>query len=715
MKKLVLLFLFATISLFAQNNTYNWVNPSPAPYMLYDIFFLNDLDGWAVGEFSTVIKTTNGGLSWQPVSIPLRSELSKVYFTDEKNGWIIGGDPAVPSWGAILKTTNGGVTWKNYQPNINYSYSFLDITFPTKNTGYIAGFEGIFKTNDAGETWSNTGGTGWATSVYFIDSLTGWGTNPIGRIIKTTNGAASWDSLYEFHWQWNKRIKFYNENIGWVVGGGLYEDYGVIYKTTDGGSNWMLQDSSLTGAYLDIEIIDTLNAIVSGENGQIRYTSDGGENWFYSSSNKNENLYGIAANKNAAWVVGGNYEHPVIIKSGLEFRKWDNELNLITENELKSISFSSNDNGWLCGLNGSLFNTTDGGNTWKSKDLFNIDFYSVSTFGENYIFAGGGSGEFIKSTDMGETWIVKNIQQPINFDFENHKIQFFSPNYGYSGVTDNQLLKTTDGGETWNQVLDFINDYQFVDSLHGWALNIPVIIDIWKKISDVSQLMITTDGGDSWENVEVEAYIDKIFFLNQEIGWLSDGYNLLKTIDGGHNWEIINTDATRVISEIYFLNENEGYLVGLDNDNSLNTIYKTNDSGSTFTKIKTLTEIKYLTSNGKDIIGIGSKGQIIKIDRTSTDVHENQLFKPKSFYLSQNYPNPFNPITTINYKLPKDGKVTLKVYDILGKEIFTLVSGNKNAGSYQVNFDAHNLASGVYYYQLKVGEYLETKKMVVLK
>ena len=114
--------------------------------------------------------------------------------------------------------------------------------------------------------------------------------------------------------------------------------------------------------------------------------------------------------------------------------------------------------------------------------------------------------------------------------------------------------------------------------------------------------------------------------------------------------------------------------MGLDNDNSLNTIYKTIDSGNTFTKIKTLTEITDLTSNGKDIFGIGPKGQIIKIERTTTGVHENELVKPKSFYLSQNYPNPFNPITSINYKLPKNGWITLKIYDILGKEITTLVS-----------------------------------------
>ena len=85
------------------------------------------------------------------------------------------------------------------------------------------------------------------------------------------------------------------------------------------------------------------------------------------------------------------------------------------------------------------------------------------------------------------------------------------------------------------------------------------------------------------------------------------------------------------------------------------------------------------------------------------------------FKLSQNYPNPFNPSTIISYQLPKAGNVTLKVYDVLGKEVATLVDEYRNAGSYEVELNAEHLTSGVYFYQLKAGDFVETKKMILIK
>ena len=88
---------------------------------------------------------------------------------------------------------------------------------------------------------------------------------------------------------------------------------------------------------------------------------------------------------------------------------------------------------------------------------------------------------------------------------------------------------------------------------------------------------------------------------------------------------------------------------------------------------------------------------------------------PEGFCLYQNYPNPFNPTTKISYQIPEPSFVTLKVYDMLGNEIKTLVNEEKPAGEYKVNFDGKKLTSGIYLYQLKAGSYYETKKMILLK
>ena len=98
----------------------------------------------------------------------------------------------------------------------------------------------------------------------------------------------------------------------------------------------------------------------------------------------------------------------------------------------------------------------------------------------------------------------------------------------------------------------------------------------------------------------------------------------------------------------------------------------------------------------------------------STDVEDTEQ-SPSEFSLSQNFPNPFNPATTINYQIPELSFVTLKVYDVLGNEIITLVNEEKTAGSYDLEFNAASLSSGVYFYRLQAGSFVETKKMVLMK
>ncbi|MGD1005601.1 MAG: T9SS type A sorting domain-containing protein [Ignavibacteriaceae bacterium] len=88
---------------------------------------------------------------------------------------------------------------------------------------------------------------------------------------------------------------------------------------------------------------------------------------------------------------------------------------------------------------------------------------------------------------------------------------------------------------------------------------------------------------------------------------------------------------------------------------------------------------------------------------------------PTEYKLFANYPNPFNPSTIIQYQLPTNGMVTVKVYDILGREVKTLVNDYKTAGNYSVNFDASRLASGIYFYQIRAGNFTSTKKMMYLK
>ena len=87
----------------------------------------------------------------------------------------------------------------------------------------------------------------------------------------------------------------------------------------------------------------------------------------------------------------------------------------------------------------------------------------------------------------------------------------------------------------------------------------------------------------------------------------------------------------------------------------------------------------------------------------------------KTYKLSQIYPNPFNPSTNIRYQIPSAGRVTLKIYDILGRGVKTLVNEYQTSGSYEKSFNAVNLASGIYFYQIRVNNFVATKKMILIK
>ncbi len=105
----------------------------------------------------------------------------------------------------------------------------------------------------------------------------------------------------------------------------------------------------------------------------------------------------------------------------------------------------------------------------------------------------------------------------------------------------------------------------------------------------------------------------------------------------------------------------------------------------------------------------------LSFTNNTTSVKNNLSQLPQSFNLSQNYPNPFNPTTTIDYQIPKQSHVRLSVYDILGNKVEDLVNENKSAGKYYINFNASSLSSGTYFYQLEAGNYMQTKKLILIK
>jgi hypothetical protein len=118
------------------------------------------------------------------------------------------------------------------------------------------------------------------------------------------------------------------------------------------------------------------------------------------------------------------------------------------------------------------------------------------------------------------------------------------------------------------------------------------------------------------------------------------------------------------------------------------------------------------------LVDVGNDGTIddtLKLQNELTGIHDHGSLIPSEYKLYQNYPNPFNPTTTIQFDIPKTSFVTLKVYNVLGQEVTTLVNEKREAGRYEVPFDGSKLTSGVYFYRLGAGEFVSVKKLILMK
>ncbi|MBT8387336.1 MAG: T9SS type A sorting domain-containing protein, partial [Ignavibacteria bacterium] len=161
-------------------------------------------------------------------------------------------------------------------------------------------------------------------------------------------------------------------------------------------------------------------------------------------------------------------------------------------------------------------------------------------------------------------------------------------------------------------------------------------------------------------------------------GWtVGDAGTILRSRDGGLTWTPqFSGVASNFLAAVYFVDAMNGWVTG---------------EGGTILH----------TSDGGGIVGI--------------ETNETASKLPENFLLSQNYPNPFNPSTTISWQQPEVGHVTLKIFDVLGREVSTLLNEELNAGKHETTFDASQFSSGIYFYQINAGKYIETKKMLLMK
>lgn len=350
-----------------------------------------------------------------------------------------------------------------------------------------------------------------------------------------------------------------------------------------------------------------------------------------------------------------------------------------------------------------------------------LDFFSSPL---RFIYCGNiyamGSGSFIKRIEPLHMYLWG---YPL-VEFQRIAISRNNPDLVYA-ANPAQLIKSIDGGKTWplHKYPQGFTDFKEFALVSLNKFNDKILYGL-KYIYNKYVLIKSLDSGNTYTVVDTNGWSQKAKF-NYDIDgnhiYTLNRNNIFLSTNKGDTWTTIISDTQNLSLTINELNSGEIYY------SRGKIIYLSQNHGASFEQFKILTE---------DIVGIYKKPNSNKLyAATSTDIYEitptsitviktitsvdENIDTPNKFVLYQNYPNPFNSISNIKFIIAKLSHVTLKVYDILGREVATLVDEKKPPGEYEVEFDGAKLRfalqSGVYFYQLKTGDYIETKKMIYLK
>ncbi len=447
---------------------------------------------------------------------------------------------------------------------------------------------------------------------------------------------------------------------------------------------------------------------------------------------RNTSLSGVK--RNAGPLTATNCPHPygnqsaIVTHTGVDIAppsvpcsySWATNTSGVTA-LLQAVSAPSSTVCWVAGATAIVRRTTDGGTTWTNANpnpgVINGDVYNIWAIDANIalLTTSPGATFIYKTTNGGTNWTQVFTQAGGFIDAIVMSNATLGYAYGDPVSSRWSLWKTTDAGSTWDSTGMFL---PVTGSEAGWNNAMCVIgTNIWFGTNN-TKVYRSTNGGatGSWTAGVTTGNVSTygVWFTSATNG-LCVGTIAQKTTDGGATWVSAGTPGGTGNMTSVGGNGNYYWLSRGTN------IYGTSDFGATWTAGGyTGTQALWgtsITTGSPCLTGwsVGATGTIVKLNGVPVAINDPTSSIPTAYKLEQNYPNPFNPTTNITFAMPLAGNVELKVYDLLGKEVATLVTGNLNAGTHVVPFDASALASGVYIYKITSGSFIDSKKMVLIK
>jgi photosystem II stability/assembly factor-like uncharacterized protein len=686
-----------------------------------------------------VFKSIDAGLTWNFLGLEGTTSIGRIVINPQNTDILylasVGSYFAPNPERGIYKSTDAGLTWV-HSLFISDTTGFVDIIIDPNNPDRLiaAAWErvrrpnsshlfgpssGIYKSVDGGSNWTkitnatlpnpnltNVGRIGLAihknnpdivyalfTDGYSIISLYRSNDFGISWADVDTDGELS-NGTAGFSWYFGQvRVHPTNPNIVYVL------DVAFM-RSTDAGNTWPIiyGYSGLSQLHVDHHALAFSpadpNYIISGNDGGINISTDGGQTF---SQPKN-----IPATQ--FYEIGIDFNNPERLYGGTQ----DNGTN----------------------------RTADGGlNNWEN--IFGGDgFYVLVDYNDaNIIYAESQFGFLGKSTNGGYSWIYSvldgiNGNEPTNWSTPV-VMDPNSSNILYYGT--HSLYRTTDGAENWTKISPQLTDWVIGLRL-GTITTIaaaPTNSNVIYVGTDDAYIWVTSDNGANWNyissglperwvtRVVVDPSDENIVYATfNGLRWHDPQPHVFRSTNKGTDWEDISSNLPDAPVNAFAVDNNFSNILYLGNDVGMYVSFDTGQNWEVLgdgLPVLPIGDIKIHPTENYLVAGTYGRS-MYKIDlNLVTGIEENNLKILNGFSLSQNYPNPFNPSTKISWQSQLGAKTSLKIYDLLGNEVATLMNEYRSAGKHEIVFEASSFASGIYFYKLDIGNFTQTNKMVVLK
>src|SRR4030095_10034326 len=662
-----------------------------------------------IGTGNGVYFSTNNGGSWIPAGLnnlfvhSLANSGTNLFAGTEYNG--------------IYLSANNGQTWIQEGLSNMIVYSIL-----INGTSIISGTNsGVFLSTNNGQTWTQTG-----LNNLYVYSLANSGTNVfagtgLNGVYLSTNNGQNW-----------VQTSLNNQSVvalaisGSSIFAGVESNNPGLDRSTNNGQTW--EQTGLNNIL--VKSLAVYNSkIIAGTSLGISVSTDNGQIWtqtalFY------RTVYAVAVS--GSNVFAGTQSYGVYLSTN-GAQTWHPAAGWINTSVVRSVISSgpnifagtaNSQNNY--GINGMYLSTNNGARWTLTMSSVNPYISVLSSAASGPIIVAGTSGTGIyRSTDSGQNWVLSGLNYP-NLAIQAVAISGSNIFVGTSRINNNQteygVYLSTNDGQNWSQTsLNFKDVYSI--AISGTNVFAGVFPGIYRS----------TDNGLTWSlTLSVNRVIYSLAVSGSTVYagtsdiYQGSGLGVFVSNDNGQTWSQSSLNSGIVRS---LLARGTNVFAGTSNG-----VYLSTNSGLTWLQVNEGigNRLVYSLNLTADYAYVGTDGASVWKRPLSELIGINPISEevPKEFMLFQNYPNPFNPVTKIKFALPPSpqgeglgGRGI--IYDILVREVTTLVNENLKPGTYEVEWpacrscgagrDASNYPSGVYYYKLIAGDYSETKKMVVIK